>query len=746
MNSLAAQLSKRGLTEALEALPTKIGDTYKNALRRIMDQDEPSAKMAHATLLWLSHARRLLTVAELKQALSVQDGATSLDEDAITDKDVLVSVCAGLVIFDKESNVIRLVHYTAQKFIERSGVEGFPDAQTEIAKTCLTYLLFDIFWEQPSVEKPVSSARGAQPAELYDRGSYLAAAFGYLEPEINAISETYPLFSYAALFWQDHVRETEDNIVQNLALDFLEQEIWNSNSNMRSLIRALRLHRQGLRWERYTGLHVAVFTGLKSLTEVLFKNGADINDTGAFGRTALSVAADVGDLAVTQMLLEHGANVGISSECYCRIPLSCAILSRNITATTFLSSARANILAEGFCGGSVPLQRTISNKEKVIEIWLAWGADVNAKDGYGVTPLEDAVTFGCVDIFELLLNAGADIETRNKKGHTALLMVAKRGKEDMVKLLSEKGANLDLVDPEGSTPLMLAAKYNSKEVVGLLLLMGVDVKAKNQYGCTALSVAVENDNSDMGTVKLLLENGAEIQARNRYGQTVLFEANQGRNKDVDTVKLLLDNGADINARDHLGKTALLWAFASHRDNTAMIKLLLVNGADTNAKDKGGKTVLFEPVERFENDLAIFKLVLANGAYINARDKRGRTVLFEAIQKFKGDPGIVELLLGHGSDINAQDYQGRTVFFVAVYKINIRFINVRLIKLLLKNNVGVTVKDIDGVTPLSLPLERSGSIAGEVAGLLQDCERTHVCGSYDHHTRKRRMLTTVTKGS
>jgi len=54
-------------------------------------------------------ARRPLSVAELQHALAVLPGMTQMDTDYVTDEDVLISVCAGLVVADKEQNIVRFV-------------------------------------------------------------------------------------------------------------------------------------------------------------------------------------------------------------------------------------------------------------------------------------------------------------------------------------------------------------------------------------------------------------------------------------------------------------------------------------------------------------------------------------------------------------------------------------------------------------------------------------------------------------
>ena len=63
----------------------------------------------------------------------------------IPDVEDMVSVCAGLVTVDQESNIIRLVHYTTQEYFERIREAWNPYAQQEITSKCLTYLSFKTF-------------------------------------------------------------------------------------------------------------------------------------------------------------------------------------------------------------------------------------------------------------------------------------------------------------------------------------------------------------------------------------------------------------------------------------------------------------------------------------------------------------------------------------------------------------------------------------------------------------------------
>jgi hypothetical protein len=81
-------------------------------MERINRQKEGFQLLANNVLLWITCAKRPLTTIELQHAIAVEIDEPELDEDNLPDIDDLISVCAGLVTIDKESNIIRLVHYT----------------------------------------------------------------------------------------------------------------------------------------------------------------------------------------------------------------------------------------------------------------------------------------------------------------------------------------------------------------------------------------------------------------------------------------------------------------------------------------------------------------------------------------------------------------------------------------------------------------------------------------------------------
>jgi len=67
------------------------------------------------------------------------------------------------------------------------------------------------------------------------------------------------------------------------------------------------------------------------------------------------------------------------------------------------------------------------------------GANVNAKDERGSTPLLEAARYGHDDICRVLIAAGADVKAKDKDGKTALMLAVQGNHDDVVRLLKQAG-------------------------------------------------------------------------------------------------------------------------------------------------------------------------------------------------------------------------------------------------------------------------------------------------------------------
>lgn len=84
------------------------------------------------------------------------------------------------------------------------------------------------------------------------------------------------------------------------------------------------------------------------------------------------------------------------------------------------------------------------------------------------TALDGAAFKGSVPLAKLLVKAGADVNAANDAGKTPLMLAALTGRTEMTKYLLDAGAKPGAADKEGNTPLKLARAQGAKEVVALL--------------------------------------------------------------------------------------------------------------------------------------------------------------------------------------------------------------------------------------------------------------------------------------
>ncbi len=257
-------------------------------------------------------------------------------------------------------------------------------------------------------------------------------------------------------------------------------------------------------------------------------------------------------------------------------------------------------------------------------------------------------------ILRMLLDGGADVNARDAEGNTPLILASLYASPECVELLIEKGADVNAANKAGATALIRAA--TSYEKTRLLVAAGANVQMRTALGNTPLILAARRaDNSR--TVRLLLDRGANATVRNDAGiSPVLSGAASG---DVETVCLLLDAGAKADdfpksnqprvADSAAGlRTPLMWA-ALHND-LRMVRLLLERGADPNQS-----TYFGNPLSHacWSDSFEAAELLLANGASVNARDAVADfTPLHWAAGTESSRPQLVKLLLANGADPNA----------------------------------------------------------------------------------------------
>jgi uncharacterized protein len=279
---------------------------------------------------------------------------------------------------------------------------------------------------------------------------------------------------------------------------------------------------------------------------------------------------------------------------------------------------------------------------------VGFGADINAVEPDGTTPLHWAVRADDLAKVNKLLAEGADAKAANRYGITPLYLACQNANPAMIERLLKAGADPNAVSTEGETALMTVARTGVVEAAKVLLDHGAKVDAREEWhGQTALMWAVDEKHPAM--VKELIAHGADVNAvsninkwerqktaepRDKWlplgGLTpLLFAARQGC---IECEQILLEAGARIDTTDPDGISPVLIAIINgHYDAAAF---LLNHGANPNLADDTGRTALFSAVdfntmpvsnrpsprviENQMTSLDLIKLLLDKGANVNAQ--------------------------------------------------------------------------------------------------------------------------------
>ena len=215
--------------------------------------------------------------------------------------------------------------------------------------------------------------------------------------------------------------------------------------------------------------------------------------------------------------------------------------------------------------------------------FLEAGADLEARTGYeGATPLHWAARVnGNPAVIAALLQAGANLEARDDIGRTPLHMAVGFNELAVIAALLQAGADLEARTDRGWTPLHVAAGFKDPDAMAALdgALSPPPPPGVARYYSPFYGTETIGSNENPAVIAALLQAGADLEARTDRGWTPLHAA--AGFKDPAVIAALLKAGADLEVRTDEGLSPLHVA-TSWNDNPAIVAALLEAGANPEA--------------------------------------------------------------------------------------------------------------------------------------------------------------------
>ncbi|XP_046809303.1 protein TANC2 isoform X3 [Lucilia cuprina] len=329
-----------------------------------------------------------------------------------------------------------------------------------------------------------------------------------------------------------------------------------------------------------TILCIAAHEGIVPMVSLLLEFGADVGLTNSQGCTPLILAAMKGHCDVVRLLVAAGSSLGqcdTTQRCalvqaarmgrlnVVKYLLACDWTPRPNSSDVTLPAALHQALIAAASQDHITILEDLLDMEDI---------DINVVEPTsGDLALTSAARNGCLNTVEILLTRGANIDLHNKHGFTALGLSVKEGHWAVAEKLLQSGADLDEpVTSARKTSLMIAAEEGHLEIMELLIERGASLETQDHEGFTALSWACLRGRQT--AAKILIDKGCNKNHADNNGRTGLdLAAYQGS---ASLVQYLLEQGANIEHVDVNGMRPLDRAIACR--NIQVVQVFLRKGA------------------------------------------------------------------------------------------------------------------------------------------------------------------------
>ena len=394
---------------------------------------------------------------------------------------------------------------------------------------------------------------------------------------------------------------------------------------------------------------------LESIKYMLSLEGNEVNKATHDGRNYLMWAANRGNTALMQYLIDKGSDIHIVDD-HGYNPMTFAANAGNKnTAVYDLLLANGSKIEDATRSGANALHLLIPSLKdtKLITYFQEKGLDIHAKDKDGNGLFNYAAKKGNIDMMNTLISMGLSYQGLNKVGGNAMMFASRssRGYTNPVHVfeyLDSLGIESDVVTYEGKTPLHnLSGSSKDPAALEYFINKCVNVNQIDKDGNTALLNAVRGNN--MVAARTLAPMSRDINHANEDGYTALTYAVMRSSKEA--FDFLMEKGADIKQLDTKGRNLVYHIFNSYngRNSKAFHSFLeeaQKHGLALTPTYEGGNTLIHLAIAK--GHIELLNKALELGVDINTKNKDGLTPLHLAAMKAKNKE-LLATLLGKGAD-------------------------------------------------------------------------------------------------
>ncbi|XP_075684046.1 uncharacterized protein LOC142652280 [Rhinoderma darwinii] len=423
-----------------------------------------------------------------------------------------------------------------------------------------------------------------------------------------------------------------------------------------------------------TLMHIASQCGHPETALAFLKKGVLLHMPNKSGALCLHAAAQRGHSAVVKALLQKGAQVDARTK-------------ENYTA----------------------LHIAVENcKPQVVQTLLGFGAQVQPKGGKDQeTPLHIAARIKDGEkVAEILLRSGADVNVERANGETAMHVAAQYGNIKMIRALMEEGGEVTRQSQASENALHTAVRHCHLPIVEVILNYLTNERSQadavacvnqpNQEGETSLHLAaavskdmIHIEEEDVKIIRLLLDHDADISTTtSQTGATPLHYCARMGNEDVllEMIKHIGSNRkqqimnrqeknmkADVYAADIQGQTPL--HLAAENDHSEVVKLFLKHRPElVTSANMDGSTCAH--IAAAKGSVAVIKELLKSNmsSVTTARNKTNESTPLH-LAASGGHAEVVKVLLEAGASASDEDAEGMSAIHLAAKNGHINVLDV-----------------------------------------------------------------------